>query len=178
MPQTDTQTVAALLREYAQRSALRGGNPYRSKAYARAAENLMTLTEPLDALVAQGRLQEIPGIGDAIADIITKLHRTGTHPSLKSMRKEIPAGVLEMLAVPGLRPEKVLKLYKSLGITSLADLEEAARADRIKAAKGLGASLQTKILNNIDIERRTAHAHPPRRRLARERSQAPTNGAA
>ena len=162
MPQTDTQTVAALLREYAQRSALRGGNPYRSKAYARAAENLMTLTEPLDALVAQGRLQEIPGIGDAIADIITKLHRTGTHPSLKSMRKEIPAGVLEMLAVPGLRPEKVLKLYKSLGITSLADLEEAARADRIKATKGLGASLQTKILNNIDIAKsgeRRMHIH-------------------
>jgi hypothetical protein len=50
------------------------------------------------------------------------------------MRKEIPAGVLEMLAVPGLRPDKVLKLYKTLGITSLADLEQAAREDRIKGA--------------------------------------------
>jgi DNA polymerase (family 10) len=67
------------------------------------------------------------------------------------MRKEIPAGVLEMLTIPGLRPDKVLKIYKTLGITSLAELEQAAREDRIKATKGLGASLQTKILQNIAI---------------------------
>jgi DNA polymerase (family X) len=151
MPKTDTPTVASLLREFAQRSSLRGGNPYRAKAYARAADTLGVLAEPLEEIIAQDRLQEIAGIGPAIADIITKLHRIGRHPSLESMRKEIPAGVLEMLAVPGLRPEKVLKLYQSLGITSLDELEEAARADRIKATKGLGASLQTKILQNIDI---------------------------
>src|SRR4051812_44403415 len=50
MPKADTQTVARLLREYAQRSALRGGNPYRTKAYSRAADSLLTLTEPLEAL--------------------------------------------------------------------------------------------------------------------------------
>ena len=151
MPRTETPTVANLLREYAQRSALRGGNPYRARAYSRAADALAALAEPLDELIAQDRLQEIPGVGDAIADIIIKMHRTGSHPSLEAMRKEIPEGVLEMLAVPGLRPDKVLKLYKTLGITSLAALEEAARADRIKATKGLGASLQTKILRNIEL---------------------------
>jgi DNA polymerase (family 10) len=102
-------------------------------------------------------LQEIPGIGEAIAHIITKMHRTGTHPSLEAMRKEIPAGVLEMLAIPGLRPDKVLRIYKTLGIASLAELEEAARADRIKATKGLGASLQTKILQNIAIAKSGEH---------------------
>jgi DNA polymerase (family 10) len=102
-------------------------------------------------LVAEGRLQEIPGVGEAIADIITKMHRTGSHPNLEAMRKDIPAGVLGMLDVPGLRPDKVLKLYEALGITSLAELEQAARDDRIKATKGLGASLQTKILQNIEI---------------------------
>jgi DNA polymerase (family 10) len=64
------------------------------------------------------RLTEIPGVGDAIAVIITTLYRTGTHPSLEKLRKEIRAGVLELLTVPGLRPEKVLHLYKGLGITS------------------------------------------------------------
>jgi|SRR5580692_626597 DNA polymerase (family 10) len=102
----------------------------------RAADSLGALVVPLD-LIAQDRLTEIPGIGDTIADIVTKLYRTGTHPSLEAMRKEIPAGVLEMLVVPGLRPEKVLKLHKELGITSLAQLEEAARADRLKKVKGL-----------------------------------------
>jgi DNA polymerase (family X) len=67
------------------------------------------------------------------------------------MRKEIPTGVLEMLAVPGLRPDKVLKLYKTLGITSLADLEQAAHEDRIKGAKGLGGALQAKILQSLAI---------------------------
>lgn len=151
MPFLDTRSVASLLREYAQRTALRGGNPYRAKAYSRAADSLAALAVPLDALIAEDRLTEIPGVGDAIADIITKLHKTGTHPSLEKLRKEIPEGVLEMLAVPGLRPEKVLRLYKDLGITSLAELEAAAKDDCIKKAKGLGAALQTKILQNLAI---------------------------
>ncbi|MDA9456566.1 DNA polymerase [Bradyrhizobium sp. CCBAU 21359] len=151
MPALDTRAVAGLLREYAQRSALRGGNPYRVKAYARAADSLTALADPLDVLIAEDRLTEIPGVGDAIADIITKVHKTGSHPSLEKLRKEIPAGVLEMLAVPGLRPEKVLRLYKDLGIGSLSELEAAAKGDRIKKAKGLGAALQTKILQNLAI---------------------------
>ena len=53
--------------------------------------------------------------------------------------------------VPGLRPEKVLRLYKDLGIASLAELEAAAKDDRIRKAKGLGAALQTKILQNLAI---------------------------
>jgi DNA polymerase (family 10) len=116
-------------------------------------DSLAALVMPLDRLIAEDRLPEIPGVGEAIADIITKLHRTGTHPSLEKLRKEVPAGVLEMLAVPGLRPDKVLRLYKDLGITSLAELEAAAKDDRLKKAKGLGASLQSKILQNLAIAR-------------------------
>ena len=103
--------------------------------------------------MAAGRLREIQGIGEAIADIVTRLHETGTHPGLEAMCKEVPAGVLEMLTVPGLRPEKVMKLYKELGITSLATLEQAAQADRLKGVKGLGAALQAKILQGIAISR-------------------------
>jgi DNA polymerase (family 10) len=116
----DTQTVARLLREYAQRTALRGGNPYRAKAYSRAADSISALAVPLHVLIEEDRLTEIPGVGEAIADIITKLPRTGTHPSLEKLRKEIPAGVLEMLTVPGLRPEKVLRLYKDIGILGVS----------------------------------------------------------
>ncbi|MBH5391755.1 DNA polymerase/3'-5' exonuclease PolX [Bradyrhizobium diversitatis] len=151
MPSLEAGGVAGLLREYAQRTALRGGNPYRAKAYSRAADSLAALAIPLHVLIDEDRLTEIPGVGNAIADIITKLHKTGTHPSLEKLRKEIPAGVLEMLAVPGLRPEKVVRLYKDLGIASLGELEAAAMEDRIKKAKGLGAALQTKILQNLAI---------------------------
>jgi DNA polymerase/3'-5' exonuclease PolX len=81
MPSLAAPEVAVLLREFGQRTALRGGNPYRAKAYTRAAENLLAVTEPLEDLIAEGRLKEIPGVGDAIADIVTKLHKTGDYPS-------------------------------------------------------------------------------------------------
>jgi DNA polymerase (family X) len=153
MAKTDTQTVVRLLREYAHRASLRGGNPYRAKAYATAANSLAALSQPLDRIIAAGTLTDIPGIGDAIADIVTKLHETGSHPSLEKLRGEVPEGVLELFAVPGLRPDKILKLYQELGISSLADLEAAAKEDRIRPVKGLGASLQTKILQNLAIAR-------------------------
>src|SRR4051812_29315430 len=153
MSPIETPNVIKLLREFGQRVALRGGNPYRAKAYARAAESLGTLTVPLADVIRENRLREIPGVGEAIADIITRLHQTGTHSGLEAMRKEISAGALEMLSVPGLRPEKVMKLYKELGISSMAALEEAARADRLKGIKGLGLALQTKILQGIAISR-------------------------
>ncbi|MGY4330915.1 DNA polymerase/3'-5' exonuclease PolX [Bradyrhizobium sp. LB7.2] len=78
MASLDARTIASLLREYAQRTALRGGNPYRAKAYARAADSVTALAVPLDELIAKDRLTEIPGVGEAIADIITKLHKSGT----------------------------------------------------------------------------------------------------
>src|SRR5215203_6432983 len=153
MAKLDAPEVATLLAEYGRRSALRGGNPYRSKAYIRAAENLAALAEPLERFVEEGRLQEIPGVGDAIADIITKLHRTGTHPSLEKLREEVPESVLEMLSIPGLRPDKVLKIHRELGINSVAELEAAAKQDRLKPVKGLGWALQRKILQGIEIRR-------------------------
>src|ERR1700722_1242475 len=101
MTALDASAVARLLREFGQRTALRGGNPFRAKAYARAADNLLALSLPLADVVAQDRLREIPGVGAAIADIVKHLHATGTHPGLERMRAEMPAGVLDMLAVPG-----------------------------------------------------------------------------
>jgi DNA polymerase (family 10) len=73
MAKTDTQTVARLLKEYGQRVSLRGGNPYRAKAYLRAADSLSALSQPLSRIIAAGTLTEIPVIGDAIANFVTKL---------------------------------------------------------------------------------------------------------
>jgi DNA polymerase (family X) len=53
-----------------------------------------------------------PGVGEAIAGVIKRFHEIGTHPTLESMREEFPPGVLEMLSIPGLRPDRVLKLHK------------------------------------------------------------------
>ena len=67
MPGLGADEIAALLREIGERMALSGGNPYRACAYSRAAENLALTTVPIDQLIAENRLKEIPGIGDALA---------------------------------------------------------------------------------------------------------------
>lgn len=159
MARLNASEVAALLTEYGRRSALRGGNPYRSKAYIRAAENLLALEEPLARLVAEGRVTEIPGVGDSIADIIIKLHRSGTHPFLEKLRGEVSEGVLDLLSIPGLRPEKVMKLHRELGINSVDELKQAAERDRLKSIKGFGAALQRKILQGIQIKRTAEGSH-------------------
>jgi DNA polymerase (family X) len=69
--------VAKLLAEFGQRTALRGGNPYRARAYARAAESLLFVV-PLADVIEGGQIRDVPGVGEAIADIISTLHRTGS----------------------------------------------------------------------------------------------------
>jgi DNA polymerase (family X) len=149
---TEASEVARLLNEFGHRALLYGGNPYRAKAYLRAAERVALLTEPLVDLVRQQRLQDIPGVGDAIAGVITQLCQTGSHPSLEKMRADVPQSVLEMLTIPGLRPEKVMKLHKELGISTIEELETAVREDRLKAIKGLGPALQRKILAGLEAK--------------------------
>jgi DNA polymerase (family 10) len=79
------------------------------------------------------------------------LHNTGTHPLLEKLRREVPEGVLGMLSIPGLKPEKVNILHRKLGITDLDTLEAAVREDQLKNVKGLGAAIQRKILDGLKI---------------------------
>jgi DNA polymerase (family 10) len=147
----DAAAVAKLLVEFGRRIALAGSDYYRSRAFLRAADRIAALAEPLERVVDEGRLRAIPGIGEAIADIVTRLHNTGTHPSLEKMRREVPENVLEMLSIPGLRPEQINTIRRELGIETLADLEAAARADRLRNVKGLGAAVQRKVVQGLRI---------------------------
>jgi DNA polymerase (family X) len=145
----DAGAVADLLHEIGQRLALRGGNPYRARAYNRAAESLRGLVVPLDEVIASGRLRDIPGIGAGIAAIIPALHETGTHEMLEELRSDIPAGVLEMLQIPGVKPEQVLALFRELGIRSLAELRSQAEAGALARVKRFGAAFEQKVLRGI-----------------------------
>jgi DNA polymerase (family 10) len=159
MTKRDAAAVAKILRELAQRMELEGGNPYRARAYARAADNLTLSPLPLDQLIAEGRLKEIPGIGDALEAVIAKIYETGQHSGLEAMREKAPAGVLEMLRIPGLKADRIRKLYSDLGIDSVAALEEAARTDRLKTLKGYGPAFQAKVIRGIEMSRRPQGRH-------------------
>lgn len=149
------EDIARLLREYGQRTAFLGGNPYRARAYRMAADNLATLSEPLADIIDAGELTAIPGIGDAIADVITRLHKTGSHPKLDELRKEFPETLLAMLEIPGFRSNQVLKLYNETGNSDIESLEKALRADKLRNVKFLTPALKRKILQGIEIKQQS-----------------------
>jgi len=153
MPERTAAEIADLLEEIGHRAVFAGGNPYKAKAYVRAASSLRRLVRPLHVLIAEGALQTIPGVGAAIAKRIEALHRSGMDESLERMRQELPAGLLDLLAIPRLRPDTILNLHRLLGVTSLEDLAAACREGRVAATKGLGRALEHKILQGLTIAR-------------------------
>jgi DNA polymerase (family 10) len=138
MAQRTAPEIADLLEEIGRRAAFEAGNPYKAKAYVRAAASLRRLMRPLNELIRDGTLQTIPGVGSAIAKRIEGLHRGGTDESLERMRQKLPAGLLPMLGIPGLRPPTILKLHDRLGVSSPEDLATACREGKVARTKGFG----------------------------------------
>jgi len=148
-PRLDRLAVAAALREMAALLAVRGGEPFRARAYERAATALERHAEDLARLVDQDRLTELPGIGRGIAGVIAELHRTGRSASLERLRHELPAGVLELSRVPGLRLAKIATIQSALGVRTLAELEAAGEAGRLRGVHGIGEKTERRILDAI-----------------------------
>src|SRR5512144_1973399 len=116
----DRLGVARALREMAALLAVTGEEPFRARAYERAAGVLDHLDADLSALVAAGRLTELPGIGRGLAAVIAELHKTGRATALDALRRRLPPGALELSRVPGLGLGKIAALNAALGIETIA----------------------------------------------------------
>jgi DNA polymerase (family 10) len=141
--------VAALLRHYADLLEIQGGNPFRIQAYRRAADVVDHLPVPVAMLAEEQRLTAVPGIGSGIAAAIVEILETGRLSALEALQGELPNTLLTLLDLPGIGPKTVGRLYRELGIATLADLEEAALAGRIRQLKGLGSRVEQRILEGI-----------------------------
>jgi DNA polymerase (family 10) len=163
MPKADAQQVVKLLREYAQRTALRGGNPYRAKAYSRAADSLTALAEPLNSLVEDERLTEISRVGPASRRPRGRHHQAASHRH-SSQSGEAPQGSPRRRAgdadcFRGCDQRRCCGCTRILVSPRLRIWKPRRRMTPIKEGKGLGAALQTKILQNLAIrqgQRRSA----------------------
>lgn len=155
----DKEQVAALLAEIGQLLELKGENPFKTRAYANAARTIESLTEPLEKLVSEGRLGELKGIGQALQEKITELVTTGRLAYYEELKNSLPAGLIELLAVPGLGPKKVKALYERLGVDSIDKLEAACRQGQVAGLPGFGAKSQARILEGIQLKRRYASRH-------------------
>jgi DNA polymerase (family 10) len=149
----DKSQVAALFEEIAVLLELQGENPFKARAYTNAARALENYEGDLAALVAEDRLGDLTGVGDALRLKITELVRTGRLDYYEKLRASVPAGLVEMLEVPALGPKKIKTLHDKLGISSVADLEAACRTHRVRDLAGFGAKTEERILAGIGQSR-------------------------
>ena len=155
----DKEQVAEILVEIGVLLELKGENPFKTRAYANGARALEALNEPLAKVVAENRLGEIKGIGEALQKKITELVTTGRLPYYEELKKSVPAGLLEMMQIPGVGPKKVKALHEKLGIKSIEELETACQAGKIAGLDGFGEKTQAKILEGIAFRRTYASRH-------------------
>ncbi|MDN5326415.1 MAG: polymerase [Moorella sp. (in: firmicutes)] len=132
---------------------LKGEEPFKVRAYHRAARSLENLEEEAAAIYARGSLEEIPGVGKNLAKKLAELLTTGRSTFLDNLRREVPPGLREMLAITGLGCRTVRQIHQGLGITTLAELEQAAREKRIRTLPGLGSKTELAILRGLEMLR-------------------------
>lgn len=156
----DTFTLIANLLE------IKGEIIYKTLAYRKASESLMGLGREASEYWKEGKLEDIPGVGKAIAEKIDELLSTGKLNFLEKVKKEVPEELATWLPVPSLGPKKIAMIWKTYGITTLPELEAAAKEGKLRDLPGMGAKSETAILEGItSLSRRSAriplgHAYP------------------
>lgn len=150
----DKREVAEVLDEIGTLLELTGENPFKCRAYHAAARTIDGLPGDLADLIAKGELSQVRGIGAALTQKISELVATGTLGYHRELRAKVPAGLLAMLAIPGVGPKKVKAIHEHLGIATVGELEYACRENRLVELPGFGAKSQEKILEGIERARR------------------------
>jgi DNA polymerase (family 10) len=143
-------TIAAQFDLLADLLEINGANPFRVRAYRSASRTISSAAESLADVVAQrGDLTAYAGIGKDLARQIEEIVTTGKHAGLEELRQQIPAGVLDMLRIPGVGPRKVAVFFHELQLRSLEELKAACEAGRLAELKGFGKKTEQSILLNL-----------------------------
>ncbi|MHA7632290.1 DNA polymerase/3'-5' exonuclease PolX [Corallococcus sp. M7] len=151
---TDKAAVAQLLRDMSLLLQLQGQSGFRVRAYDIAADRIANLPQDLGAIVTEGRLQELQGIGPGLAEKLTELVTTGRMTAFEELKAQFPAGLLELMKLPDVGPKKVAALWSELQVGSVEDLERACKDGRVRELKGFGAKSEAKLLDGIAVYRR------------------------
>ena len=138
--------IATMFDQAAELLEIKGDNPFRTRAYRRAARVIESLPKSAEGMLRAGEdLSELPGIGEDLAGKIAAIVATGKFDLLESLKRELPGGISELTAIPGLGPKRV-KLLTELGVRSVEDLRRAAKSGRLRALRGFGPKLEQNIL--------------------------------
>jgi DNA polymerase (family 10) len=130
--------VAQVFDEIADCLEIAGDNPFKIRAYRRAAEAVATYNEPIEDAAEAGTLRSIEGLGEATAAKIEEFLATGKVRFLEKLREEYPPELLELLRVPNLGPKRIAQLYKERGISSIESLKAALENNELQGISGFG----------------------------------------
>ncbi|MBI4365218.1 MAG: DNA polymerase/3'-5' exonuclease PolX [Deltaproteobacteria bacterium] len=150
--------IAAIFAELAAILEIKGENPFKVRAYETAARVIDGLTH-FDTLFAKGELTTIKGIGKNLDAHIAELMTTGTLKEYEALRAKVPAGLLEVLRIPGVGAKKAKLLWEKLHIRDLGSLELACRGHRVAKLPGMGERTEEKILQGIQYVRAQQGRH-------------------
>ena len=146
----DNKQIARVFTTMADILAIQGESSHRIMAYRRGAETVSLLSRPIKEVWQTGELETLPGIGRILAAKTDELMRTGRLEALEKLQAQVPAGVVEMLKIPGVGPKRAAAFWKELGIDSIETLEEAAREGRLRTLPGVGAGTEQQVLEGIE----------------------------
>jgi len=149
MPQAN-DVAAALLNEYAELHLMTGGDQFRARSYDKAARAIAGHPQDVSQLTP-AQLQQIPGVGKAIAGKVSEITATGTFTALERLRADIPDGVVQLTRIPALGPKRALALYRELQVGSPEELRDAIKAGRLAGLRGFGSKSEEKLLQGIEL---------------------------
>ncbi|MCX6655999.1 MAG: DNA polymerase/3'-5' exonuclease PolX [Candidatus Bathyarchaeota archaeon] len=140
--------VAAILYEIGEILTIKDDR-FRSRAYLLAAQRITSLTEDIKKIKERGDLDKIPGVGKSIAATITEVLDTGESKVLEELRESLPPGVRQLMELEGVGPKNAMRLVEELKLSSIDDLEKAAREGEVRELKGFGEKKEQNILQSI-----------------------------
>ena len=153
------QEIAEIFNDIADLLEIKGENPFRIRAYRRAALNIEGLTKDV-AETLKGELIKIPGIGQDLAGKIEEYVRTGRLQFYEDLKKEVPEGLSLLLSVPSLGPKTAKLFFEKLKIKNLEDLERFAREHKLSGLPGIKEKTEENILKGIEMLKRGMERQP------------------
>ncbi|NDH16318.1 MAG: DNA polymerase/3'-5' exonuclease PolX, partial [Opitutae bacterium] len=155
----DKKDIIEVLERIGTMLEIKGENPFKIRAYFSGARTLQTMEEDLGEVINSGKLGEVPGIGKALTEKIETLHATGELEFYDILVASVPAGLMDLLEVPGLGGKKIKALHEQLGVDSIESLTLACNEGKVAELKGFGEKTQEKILSGIKNREAYAARH-------------------
>jgi DNA polymerase (family X) len=160
--------VADQLDLLADLSEIGGEDSFRLAAYRRAATRVRESSAPVAQLALDGRAKDLNGIGKTIEEKILEIVEEGEIRALTKRKTLVPPDVVQFTKLPGLGPKTARKIWKDLGVTTVAELREAAEGQRLRTLPGIGAKLEEGVLKSLDAAAEEPKVdEPPRALLGR-----------